>query len=179
MPNSMLDETVQWYHQVLLHVGVTHLMASIGTHFCHPNLNKRVAELMSSCRECQQCKHPGCGCGHLPPRESLFQPFAEVAVDSVGPWRISVDGQQMTFRALTMIDTVSNLVEMKCCECNGRAASHVFEHEWLCRHPRPNKCMHDNGAEFNNHDFQFLLANWGIKSHPISVKNLQANSICE
>ena len=113
MPNSTLNETVQWYHQVLLHIGATHLMASIGMHFCHPNLNKRVTELMSSCQECQQYKHPGCSCGHLPPQESLFQPFAEVAVDSVGPWCISVDGQQMTFHALMMIDTASNLVEMK------------------------------------------------------------------
>ena len=179
IPDSILDETINWHHRVLLHVGVSRLTSSIGAHFHHPRLSERVDALVSVCADCQQFKHPGRGQGHLPPREALFQPFAEVALDSIGPWQVAANGHQMTFSALTMIDAVSNLIEMKRCRCNGASTKRTFEHEWLFRHPRPNKCMHDNGSEFNNHDFQFLLTDWGIESHPISVKNPQANSICE
>ena len=179
LPTSILNETINWFHRVLLHVGTTRLHASIATHFFHPELKRRITEIVSTCRECQQYKRPGRGYGHLPPREALFQPFTEVAVDSIGPWRVTVNGQQMIFRALTMIDTVSNLVEIKRCRATGLDTARTFEREWLYRYPRPNKCIHDNGPEFNNHDFQFLLTDWGVKAHPISVANPQANSICE
>jgi transposase InsO family protein len=40
-------------------------------------------------------------------------------------------------------------------------------------------CVHDNGGEFLGHEFQQLLAQAGITSVPTTVKNPQANAICE
>jgi hypothetical protein len=39
-------------------------------------------------------------------------PFKECAVDLIGPWLIQVQDKPYEFNALTMIDTVSNLVEL-------------------------------------------------------------------
>ena len=41
-----------------------------------------------------------------------MQPFSEVAVDLIGPWKIKVRGRLYEFNALTCIDTVTNLVEL-------------------------------------------------------------------
>ena len=179
IPATLLTELITWYHHVLLHIGSTRIFESISTHFYHPQLRRRVETFISRCQTCQQYKRPGRGYGHLAPREALFQPFYEVAVDMIGPWKVTVNGQQLVFQALTSIDTVTNLVEIALCAPNGLDVSRRFEHSWLFRYPRPTKCIHDAGSEFNNHDFQFLLTDWGIEGHPISVKNPQANSICE
>ena len=180
IPDIMLTELITWYHNVLLHVGEDRLTSSIATHFFHPQLDKRVKNFVSRCQHCQQYKRPGHGYGHLAPRECAFQPFTEVAVDTIGPWKVRVNNELLTFQALTTIDTVSNLVELVRVETKtGREVSRKFEHSWLYRYPRPNCCIHDAGPKFNNHDFQFLLTEWGIDGHPISVRNPQANAVCE
>lgn len=180
VPDAMLTELIVWYHNVLLHVGSDHLASSMSTHFFHPQLKQRVEAFVQRCTECQEYKEPGRGYGHLPPCEALFQPLTEAAIDMIGPWKVRVNNELLIFKALTMIDTVTNLVELKCCDtATGEEVSRRFEHSWLFRYPRPNKCIHDAGPEFNNHDFQFLLTDWGIKAHPIGVLNPQANSICK
>ena len=54
-----------------------------------------------------------------------------------------------------------------------------FENVWLCKYPRPGKCIHDPGGEFTGAAFQSMLATNGIRSVPTTVKNPQANSIAE
>jgi hypothetical protein len=41
------------------------------------------------------------------------------------------------------------------------------------------RCIHDNGGEFTGEHFQLRLQTNGIKDVPTTVKNPQANSICE
>ena len=41
------------------------------------------------------------------------------------------------------------------------------------------QCIHDNGGEFTGHEFQTLLQQQGISDKPTTVKNPQANAICE
>ena len=52
----------------------------------------------------------GKGFGLLPEREVRSIPFEECAVDLIGPW--VVRGNPYEFDALTVIDTVTNLVEL-------------------------------------------------------------------
>ena len=49
----------------------------------------------------------------------------------------------------------------------------------LSRYPRPFRCVHDNGSEFNGHDFQFPLGDAGITSVPITSHTLTSNGIIE
>ncbi len=98
----------------------------------------------------------------------------------IGPWTLNVQGQKIPFMALTMIDTVTNLVELV--RVDNKEAAHIamhFVNSWLSRYPRPLYVIHDQGGEFIGFPFQNMLIQNGITSRPITSKNPTANSICE
>ena len=101
-------------------------------------------------------------------------------MDLIGPWQLRIAGRDIEFMALTMIDMVTNLVELVRIE--DKTAQHVamqFENTWLSRYPRPLRCIHDQGGEFVGYPFQRLLHRYNIQDRPTTAKNPQANSICE
>jgi len=49
---------------------------------------------------------------------------------------------------------------------------------WLCRYPRCCYLIYNNGLEFKLH-FDTLCDSYGIKHKPTTIKNPQANAICE
>jgi transposase InsO family protein len=165
---------------VLQHCGAERSYRSLLLHFYHPQLKPFIANFVRFCDDCQKHKHSGRGYGEMPPREAIFAPFYEVAVDLIGPWKITINGEVHVLSALTMIDTATNLTELV--RIDNKTALHVaqkFEIGWLFRYPRPVRCIHDHGNEFIGAAFQHLLALWGIEAHPISIRNPQANSVCE
>jgi hypothetical protein len=104
-----------------------------------------------------------------------------VHIDSIGPWNIKLNGQQMQFNALTCIDPVTNLVEIFQYP-NAKTsdeARQLFENGWLARYPRPLRCVSDNGPEFSGHDFQFMLIDAGVKHVRISSHTPTANAVIE
>jgi transposase InsO family protein len=116
----------------------------------------------------------------LAPREARAQPWYEIAIDTIGPWEIEIDGENRKFYALTMIDTVTNLTELA--RVSSTKASDVaqqLEMNWLFRYPRPVRIIHDQGPEFTGETFHRLLRIYGIKNAPIGTRNPQANAICE
>ena len=54
----------------------------------------------------------GRGYGKLPPRHAAIAPWNEVCVDLIGPWEIVVNGNICEFKALTCIDSVTNIVKL-------------------------------------------------------------------
>jgi hypothetical protein len=64
------------------------------------------------CDHCQRYKLDDKGYEHLPWSKIPSLPFEECAVDLIGPWTIQFWDKPYKFYALTMIDTVSNLVEL-------------------------------------------------------------------
>ena len=94
-------------------------------------------------------KVDGKGCGLLPMQDLKEQPFEEVAVDRLGPWKAPVQGNPYEFNALTAIDTVTNLVEI--IRIDRKTSEHItsrFAQSWMSRYPWPKRCVHDNGGEF-------------------------------
>jgi len=55
----------------------------------------------------------------------------------------------------------------------------IFENTWIARYPRPMHCIFDQGSEFTGIGFMRMLHQHGIHPHPTTVKNPQANAICE
>jgi transposase InsO family protein len=101
-------------------------------------------------------------------------------VDLIGPWKIWVNRREILFQALTSIDTATGMAELT--RIHNQSSSHVslkFKNEYLSCYPRPLRCIHDNGPEFQGPEFQLCLAVNGIKDVPTTVKNPQANAICE
>jgi transposase InsO family protein len=180
LPTDLLDTAARWYHLALGHIGQNRLYDTMAQHLYHPDLRNIVEAVVTTCDICQRQKQPGRGYGEAPPREANIHPWREVAVDTIGPWTLEVGKHLLEFRALTMIDMVTNLVELV--RLDNMTAAHVgllFETQWLARYPRPLYCVHDQGTEFTGYQFQRVLARHDIRPRPITTKNPQANSICE
>jgi hypothetical protein len=64
------------------------------------------------CKHCQSKKLSGTGYGLLPECKLCSAPFEECAVDLIGPWIIQVCNKLYVFNALTVIEMVSNQVEL-------------------------------------------------------------------
>ena len=178
LPKSMLQPTIRWFHQVTGHPGSKRLHMQISSRYYHRDLRRLIDSY--KCDHCQRHKLDGKGYGHLPEREIRSMPFEECAVDLIGPWTIQVRDKPYEFNALTMIDTVSNLVELV--RIDDKTSAHIakkFAQVWLTRYPWPARCIHDNGGEFIGPEFQLLLEGCRIKDVPTTSKNPQANSICE
>ncbi|KAG7369915.1 integrase core domain containing protein [Nitzschia inconspicua] len=180
IPEALINDAIKWYHYVGGHVGSTRLYQTLSTHFYFKGLKQRVEEYVSTCDSCQRNKNPGRGVGELPPRQATELPFEQVAVDSIGPWEITIQGiGVIKFKALTIIDTATLLVEAGRVENSSSAqAALVFENQWLARYPRPLTCIFDQGTEFEGAFLRCLHRN-GIQAVPTTVKNPQANAICE
>ena len=87
-----------------------------------------------------------------------MNPWNQVDVDLIGPWKIKINNLEVIFNTLTCIDPVTNLTEM--IRINNRTSIHVaeqFSNCWLARYPRPNRCVHDKGSEFIGIAFQTLF----------------------
>ncbi len=132
------------------------------------------------CEHCQRNKVSGTGYGLLPECKLYLVPFEEYAVDLIGPWIIKVCHEPYEFNALTIIDAVSNLVELV--RIDKKTSAHVarkYAQVWLSRYPWPECYVHNNGGEFVGPEFQILLQGCRIKDTLTSSKNSQAKAICE
>ena len=118
--------------------------------------------------------------GQLAPRVVPSVPWTEVHVDLIGPWECNLNGLKVKVRAQTMVDPVTNLVEIarvhstKCKE-----NTDTFVNTWLSRYPLPQKIVNDNGPEFIGHEWEFMLADWGLKKGRITPHTPTANSVIE
>jgi transposase InsO family protein len=148
--------------------------------YYNPKLCSTVEAALSKCKPCQEYKNVQRGHGELAPREAALLPWSDIAVDLIGPWTLQVSNQKVTFNALTIIDLVTNLVELV--RLDNKTADHVaikFVNTWLARYPRPTSCVYDQGGEFIGFAFQTMLDRHNIEHRPTTSKNPQANAICE
>ena len=178
LSKDMIQPTVKWFHQVTGHPGTKKLQLTLNQRYYHPEMRRYVDKY--KCSDCQKHKLDGKGYGLLPERECRSEPFEEVAVDLIGPWKISIRGKEYEFNALTSIDTVTNLVEI--IRVENKTSHHVktkFAQSWMARYPWPKRCVHDNGGEFAGWEFQEFLTRTGVKDVPTTSRNPTANAVCE
>ena len=88
LPQSMLQPTIRWFHQITGHLGSKRLHMQISTYYYHHNLWHLIDNY--HCNHCQCNKLDGKGYGHLPEHKIQSMPFEECAVDLIGPWMIQV-----------------------------------------------------------------------------------------
>ena len=113
LADAVLENVILWYHHVLNHAGMTNLLTTLSLVFYHSQLKSTVERLLKTCSVCQRYKTQGPGYGKLAPREALFAPWYEIAIDTVGPWTITIPNHDpVKFFAITVIDTVTNLTEI-------------------------------------------------------------------
>jgi hypothetical protein len=146
LPKSLLQSTIKWFHQVTGHPGSKRLFMQISSRYYHRDIQSLVDKY--HCEHYQRNKLSGTGYGLLPERELRSVPFKECAVDLIGPWIIQVCNKPYEFNALTVIDTVSNLVELV--RIDEKTLAHMtrkYAQVWLSRYPWLECCVHNNGGE--------------------------------
>ena len=158
IPDMLVAHTVNWYHLVLNHLGISRLYDTIAMHMMHPNLKDYCEAAVRNCRPCQQGKVQHRHYGELPARDVSGNPWATINVDLIGPWPVTIHGQEFIFHALTVIDPVTNYCEI--IRINNKSAQHVglqLENSWLSHYPRPIRCVFDQGGEFIGQEFIRVL----------------------
>ncbi len=124
-------------------------------------------------------KLDGKGYGFLPEREVRSIPFEECAMDLIGPWTIQVHGNPYEFEALTVIDTVTNLVKLvRIDDKRSQTVARKFAHCWLTHYPWPQHCVHDPGT-VTGPEFQMRLQNYHIRDTCTTAKSPKSNAVCE
>jgi hypothetical protein len=106
-------------------------------------------------------------------------PFSKIAVDLIGPWKVTVQGKELEFFALTIVDQVSTLSEL--IRIDSKDANQVawkLEQAWLCRYPRPSKIIPDQGTEFKG-NLTAALERAGLHGITTTVRNAPGNAVCE
>jgi transposase InsO family protein len=119
------------------------------------------------------------GHGETTPREAGLLLWSEIAMDMIGPWTLEVGNRTEKFSALTIINLVTNLIEIVCVNNKTTATVAHFVNAWLTSYPKPMSCVHDPGSEFLGWNFQEMLHRNNILSHCTTTKNPQANAICK
>jgi hypothetical protein len=90
----------------------------------------------------------------------------------IGPWIIQVRGNLYEFEALTVIDTVTNLVKLiRIDDKRSKTIARKFAQCWLMHYPWPQHCVHDPGTESTGPEFQMLLQNCHIRDVCTTAKN--------
>jgi hypothetical protein len=114
-----------------------------------------------NCDFCQRNKLDGKGYGFLPEHQVQLIPFEECAVDLIGPWTVQVHGRPYKLEAVTVIDTVTNLVKLARIE--KKNLDHImqkFTQCWLTRYLWPQRFVCVDLASrgrrsfVNNQDYQ-------------------------
>lgn len=177
----MLPRLVKYYHLLSVHAeGMDRLEATISRHFYHTGLREEIRKQVGTCVTCQRFKRHGGQYGELAPHDALACPWQEVHVDTIGPWRIQRRGIKRSYQAQTMLDPVTDLVELRLLpEKSGKQCARALDHGWVARYPRPMRIIHDNGPEYHNDDFRNYLEQSGIENKPVSAGNPQSNAIVE
>ena len=111
LPDSLVQQVIVWYHLVLGHRGTQLMYHTINRRFYNRGLKRKVESL--KCEICQMNKPINAQYGHLPEQHADLVLWYSVAVDLIGPWKITINGVVLKFNALTCIDPVSNLMEQR------------------------------------------------------------------
>ena len=181
VPASMRTRLVEWYHGVLVHPGAERLYYTLRQHFTWPNMHDQIRKYTKHCHACQVGKKGQRGMGYIPVKDVETEPWKDIAVDLHGPLKAIVNGEEVIFHTLSIIDVFTGWVEIipittKITE----STADLVVQNWLRRYPRPSRIIYDRGGEFDSEYFRKeICARWYIHPDPVTVKNPRANAIVE
>ena len=181
IPSTLQKRIIDWYHSYLGHPGINRTEESISQHLWWPKMRDQITTSVKACQICQRNKKQRKHYGHLPPKEAEAIPWDKLCVDTIGPYKIRRKGQTaLTCQCVTMIDPATGWFELQQTpNLRSDTVANIVDQEWLCRYPWPTQITYDRHGSFVGAEFQAMLDDYGIKRKPITVRNPQANAICE
>ncbi len=151
-------------------------------YFSWPKMKDDIEKFVKNCHVCQINKQNRKKYGHLTGTtiELNINKFEVIAADIMGPLLISKDDGMEYSHILTIIDIKSRYIELiPLHNTLGPTVATAIDQVWLCRYPRPNIILTDNGKNFIGKEVNDLLLSYGIKHKYTTTYNLQCNSIIE
>jgi hypothetical protein len=94
LSESMVVDTVKWFHQVVGHPGEKRLQDTLNQLYHHPILHYHIDKL--KCKYCQKCKLAGHGYGLLPKQEVRIAPWEEGRSRHQFDWTMESQSQWST-----------------------------------------------------------------------------------
>ena len=181
LTDDMLPRLVMWCHHLTAHAeGMVWLETSMQHHCWHSNLRGEIWNQLNACDTCSMMKKNFPKEGQLAPCDVPCILWLEAHVDLIGPWKLKSQGVAAKFWGMTIIDPVTNLVEIvRVTSTKSAKNARTFKNTWLAWCPKPEKVVTDNGPEFNGNEWEFMLMDWGIWKGRISSHAPTADAVME
>ena len=180
VPKPLRISIMHWMHDSLRHPGITAMYTTISFILYWPNIKDDIIRFVNQCQTCAQVKSTK-QYGKLQQRVAEKLPWNTIAIDIIGP--IKFENEILTDEnqyILTIVDTCSRWVELiPLKDITALTVCQAFDTQWLCRYPKPNIVISDQGTQFTSKEFQELLESYGIQHRSTTTYNPTGNSICE
>jgi transposase InsO family protein len=172
IPKSLQKKVLNFYHTNYGHPGATRLYESMRIAIYWRGMQTQAKSYVDKCTPCNENKRTNTKYGHLPITKAEELPWQTIQIDSFGPWN--------GIKGITIIDPATRFIEIhEQSDDTSETAARIVNSEWLCRYPKPIRCIHDQGPNFRGIAFRSLLEDYGIKNVPITVENPQTQGIVE
>jgi len=88
LPASLQLKVVHWYHDTLLHPGLTRMELTMGQHYTWTGMCRTIEQVCKRCVPCQLNKIKLNRMGHLPEKMVEEIPWERVYIDLIGPYTV-------------------------------------------------------------------------------------------
>ncbi len=99
-------------------------------------------------------------------------------IDPTSSWFEVMELPTITWLMTRTVNSKEKVIKEEIFDKSSDWISRLVNKIWLCRYPWCCYLIYDNGSEFKLH-FETLCDSYGIKRKPTTIKNPQANAICE
>ncbi len=181
LPVELRTIVLTWFHENLQHPGITKTVETLQRYCYFPKLQEKITQYIHSCIACQTCKPRSQKHGHYSKVLADTVPWRTVALDILGPFTFHDSSiADKNKYCLTMIDTCTRWVELiPVPVITAPEICQAFDDNWLCRYPRPQYVVSDNGSQFKSQEFIELLQSYGIQPRFTSPYTPSSNGITE
>ena len=123
-------------------VGMVWLETLIWCHFWHGNLHSKIQNQLSVCNICSKMKKNSPKEGQLAPCKVPSIPWLEAHINLIGPWELKSQGVAAKFWAVTIIDPITNLVEIAWVTSTKSVKNaHTVKNTWLSWYSKLDKVV--------------------------------------
>ena len=184
IPRSLQKHVFHWMHNYLVHPGYMKLYHTLKELVYWRNMKKDISSYTRNCRICSCYKDSEKKYGIMQADLTFNTPWKTIAVDIYGPLEPLEEEEESDHGAKTyvvsMIDCSTRWPELVATEDISAAhVSGIIDRAWMCRYPRPEVIISDQGPQFMSKEFREVMINYGIKHKTTTTANPEGNGIVE
>ena len=176
VPTSQRQKCLLAAHNSFGHQGRNKMTMLLRPPFYWPNMSRSCRDWVRACVKCQACDKTTPRQGPMIPRVITTQPFADVAIDLVGPFPTASGGFK---HLLTCIDTSSRWPEAIPIRSTTTTTIINCLTNIFSRNGFPERITSDNGPQFTSKQFQTWLRKKGITHSKATPYHPQGNGMVE